>query len=98
MPPIITLYVYILLQIADGILTYIGLKSAIAEEVNPLLAPFADSPGLAIVIIKMIGIGALTTLFFLATASRAALTGWVFVMVDIWYLYVIWNNWQVIYG
>jgi len=55
-----------LLQIADGIVTFFGLKLAGVDEVNPILNFFAGFLGLgfSITLIKLAGLAFIAFLFF----------------------------------
>ena len=55
-----------LLQIADGIVTFFGLKSAGVDEVNPILNFFAGYLGLgfSITLIKLAGLAFIIFLFY----------------------------------
>lgn len=55
-----------LLQIADGIVTFFGLKCAEVDEVNPILNFFADLIGLgySITLLKLAGLAFILFLFF----------------------------------
>jgi hypothetical protein len=55
-----------LLQIADGIVTFFGLKSAEVDEVNPVLNFFVELLGLgySITLLKLAGLAFIVFLFF----------------------------------
>ncbi len=55
-----------LLQVADGIVTFFGLKFAEVDEVNPVLNFFADMIGLgfSITLIKLAGLAFIAFLFY----------------------------------
>lgn len=58
--------VFGLLQIADGVVTFFGLKSADVDEVNPVLNFFAEQVGLglSITLLKLAGLAFIVFLFF----------------------------------
>ncbi len=55
-----------LLQIADGIVTYLGLDQSLVDEVNPMLNACASffGLGLSITVLKLVGLAFITFLFF----------------------------------
>lgn len=55
-----------LLQIADGIVTYLGLDQSLVDEVNPMLNACASffGLGLSIAVLKLAGLAFITFLFF----------------------------------
>ena len=57
--------VFGLLQIADGVVTFFGLKSADVDEVNPVLNFFAEQVGLglSITLLKLAGLAFIVFLF-----------------------------------
>ncbi len=57
--------VFGLLQIADGVVTFFGLKSAEVDEVNPVLNFFAEQVGLglSITLLKLAGLAFIVFLF-----------------------------------
>ena len=55
-----------LLQIADGIVTFLGLKFDLVEEVNPMLNYFVERVGLgySITLLKLAGLCFIAFMFF----------------------------------
>ena len=55
-----------LLQIADGVVTYLGLSFANVDEVNPVLGLFMGTFGLggSITLLKLVGLAFVAFLFF----------------------------------
>jgi len=62
---VLLIVVFGLLQVADGVVTYLGLSLSGLEEVNPVLNFCAELMGVgcSIVLIKMAGLAFITLLF-----------------------------------
>jgi len=55
-----------LLQVADGLVTFLGLETAVVDEANPLLNFLVDRVGLgfSITVLKLAGLAFIAFLFF----------------------------------
>jgi len=82
------------LQVADGIVTFLGLKFAEVDEVNPVLNFFVDLVGLgfSITVIKLVGLAFIGFLFFDRHKMKSP---WITAMLGLsvsFYSWVVSNN------
>jgi len=89
-----------LLQVADGIVTFFGLKCANVDEVNPVLNFFAGllGLGLSITLIKLAGLAFITFLFF---DRRKMKSRWITTTLGLavaFYSWVVSNNMLLVAG
>ena len=89
-----------LLQIADGIVTFFGLKFAAVDEVNPVLDVFVGLLGLgySITLIKLMGLAFIAFLFF---DRRKMKSRWITTSLGLavsFYSYVVGNNLLLVVG
>jgi len=92
--------VFGLLQVADGIVTFFGLKFAVVDEVNPLLNNVADVLGLgySITLLKLAG---LAFIAFLFVDRHKMKSGWITTTLGVavsFYSWVVSNNVMLVMG
>ena len=87
-----------LLNIADGVLTYLGLTFFEVAEANPVLDLFSSRLGLgsAIIFIKAIIISGLILIFIRRSCARCYTNITTLFLTNVFYLWVVGNNTDVI--
>lgn len=89
-----------LLQIADGIVTFFGLKCAEVDEVNPVLNFFAEQIGLgcSITLIKLAGLAFITFLFYDRHKMKSRWITTTLGLAVTFYSYVVGSNVSLVVG
>ena len=87
-----------LLNIADGVLTYLGLTFYEVAEANPVLDVFSSRLGLgsAIIFIKAIIISGLVLMFIKRSCIRCYTNITTLFLTNVFYLWVVGNNTDLI--
>lgn len=88
----------VVLQAADGFVTYVGLTAHEATEKNPLAAGLLETnPGLGIVLIKVVGTCLLLWLFTRPAVIRNPKTPMVLAAIVLGYIWVVLHNGCVVW-
>jgi len=89
-----------LLQTADGIVTYLGLRFASVDEVNPVLNFFAGEfgLGLSITVLKLVCLGVVAFLFFGRHKIKSRWSTTTLACAVTFYCWVVSNNLLLVAG
>lgn len=96
----LTIILFGLLHIADGVVTYLGLSFTNVDEVNPVLNYFAGlvGLGLAITVLKVIILFIISFIFFDRHSIKSCWGTATLVSADTFYSWVVANNFILVMG